>query len=194
MATSERPKCVGAVTATLALVLVACGGDGGGGGGDSGGRGRGTPACQDWQDAICDFAADECGGIARAECDSQYKGAECRSDEQASACANAFNQATCLTPPPNCDAFDIADPAPAIAKCHGFIEAVCETQAGCGTAGTMEECVTEVEAMLSLDCDNALTVDLRYEECLVTLRESATCGMLPATALGGCKGLIRVTQ
>jgi hypothetical protein len=74
----------------IVAALPGCGGDDRGDEStDSGGNGRGTAACQDWQDAICDFAADRCGAISRSQCDRQYQGIECATDAKASECSTS---------------------------------------------------------------------------------------------------------
>lgn len=155
----------------IVLLLLACGDEGGGGDGTgaSGPPGRGTVACQDWQDAICDLAADECGGVSRAVCDDQYKAFECLSDEQASACANELQQATCVGVPAGCDYADIADPAPAIAKCEAVVGAVCELSIRCGVERTLDDCVQMAPEMLGITCSQALGVALEYETCIERL-------------------------
>jgi hypothetical protein len=182
----------------LALLAAACGGDdgggdddGSGGGNSSPGVGRGSAACQDWQDAICDFVADECGAVVRDLCDDNYRGVECLSDEQASECANALQQATCTSPPPSCDLTDVADPAPAVAKCEGILEAICELVMRCGSSQTLEDCIASTTAMLSFDCATAIAVDLRYESCIEAIQQ-ATCDRPPP--MGACTGVIRAIQ
>lgn len=174
---------------TAGFLALGCGDDSGGGSGGT--RGRGTPACQDWQDALCDFAADECGLAPRDFCDTQYLGIECLSDDKASACSSAFQAASCGAPPPNCDFADIADPAPAMAKCETFFRTVCELEMRCGGIRPVDQCVTEVMAMKG-DCSNALSVDLRYEDCMDSLK-STSCANA-TSAINVCAGVIRATM
>src|SRR6478609_563015 len=95
--------------------------------GDDESQGRGTPACKNFQDAICDYAVDRCAQGERANCDDIYSGIECLSDSAADACANALNDVACsVTPPPACDLRTVADPAPAIANCGRLIGVICE--------------------------------------------------------------------
>lgn len=170
----------------FALLAAGCGDDA-----SEVASGRGSVACQDWQDAICDFGADECGLTDRARCDSQYQGVVCRDDAQASACANDLNAASCLAPPQGCDIRDLADPAPAQAACTTLLSAICERNARCsGSTIDTERCIAAQEIVLSFDCAQALSIDLRYEHCLELLQDPA-CGDVPADA---CTNVVRVAR
>lgn len=157
----------GLVLACLSLCVVsACGDD------DAGGSvGRGSPACQDWQDALCDFMADECGVFTRGQCDEQYQGVTCRSDDEASQCANFFNRSTCASATPSsvnaCDLAVIADPAPAQQACRDFIDRLCVNAFACGQYASEAECA--IDAASNLDCDQVAVFKLSYETCLTEL-------------------------
>ncbi len=171
-----------------AVAMSACGDDSGG---DSGPPGRGSVACQDWQDAICDFAVG-CGAVDRTTCDSQYKGVECLSDQEASECSNAFNDADCAGPPLACDISDIADPAPAVDKCNTFMQRTCELQNECSDQfATLDECLTALEAASGLSCEDAIAVELGYEDCLAAL-DGLDCRS--AIMLDQCEGVIRALR
>jgi hypothetical protein len=176
---------VAALLCSLA-VLPACGDDSAQD--EAAHRGRGSVACQDWQDAVCDLASDRCGAIDRATCDAQYQGVVCRSDELASQCSNALNEASCTSAPLGCDVTDLADRAPAVAACNELLDAICARQARCGLDQPLQECLAEQRAQLGFDCQDALAVDLRYEQCLSMLEPDGCAPVMGAT----CAGVIRV--
>jgi hypothetical protein len=183
--------------AWLLLLAVACGDDddgsgppvrdGSNGGTSSGAPGRGSAACNDWQDAICDFASGECRVIGRAECDDNYKAVTCASDERASACSNAFNSATCMTPPPSCDLTDIADPAPARAACDQLLTRLCGHVLECGMVASLEECRQQVDT--AIDCDRAVAHSPGFDACLAQV-ETLPCSMLVLPDL--CRDVIKI--
>ena len=158
----------GAAALLACCMASACGDDGGG----AEPIGRGTEACRDLQDATCDFASDRCRGVDRATCDATLRGIECRSDEQASACANALNEAACGTVTPSCDLRAVVDPAPAIAACQTVTQAFCDHNVRCGAADP--DCAQSLAAM-GVDCNQALSIDLRYESCLEAIN-ALPCG------------------
>ena len=153
----------------VACCLAACGSERDA---DAGPPGRGTEACRDFQDATCDFASDRCRATDRASCDAMLRGIECTSDERASACANALNEATCGAATPPCDFTELADRAPAIAACRTLTQAFCDHNAMCG--GSAVDCAATSAAM-GVDCDQALSIDLRYESCSEALA-ALPCG------------------
>ena len=173
-----------ALTCLSALVLAGCPDDSDG----EGPVGRGTAACQDWQDAICDFGAGRCGALDRARCDEQYQGVTCRSDSAASDCSNAFNTAPCTGAPAGCDLSDIADPAPAQQACEALVARVCERQMECDAATTIESCTTML--LMALPCDTAIAYTLAYESCLTAIdTASCTAASLPDVCAGSIKAL-----
>jgi hypothetical protein len=163
------------------LLAAACGGDD-----DDGPRGRGSAACQDFQDAICDFGADRCGASSRAECDASFQGIECKSDSAASGCANALNATACGQRPAGCDLAQVIDPAPAVAKCEALFDAACDHLMACGQVADRATCVATTSAGLS--CAQAVSASLDYERCIDEI-ESASCSVaLPQI----CRAAIRV--
>ncbi len=140
-------------------------------GGDDDAPGRGSAACRDWQDAICDVLQ-ECGSgaITRAQCDNQYQGAVCRDDDDASACSNLFNDATCgsITEAEfnSCDFRVIADPIPARAACEEFNETYCVRALECGMVSDEATC----RATSGLDCSAVVIHTLVFEQCLREMR------------------------
>ena len=131
--------------------------------------GRGTPACQDWQDAACDFIADECNLYSRVECNTQFQGVFCKSDQQASDCSNTISKAQCGTSIEGCQLVDVADAAPAIKMCNELTEAVCAWQARCGDSRSPAQCKEAYAA--NIDCDMAVSINLQFETCLRAVNE-----------------------
>ena len=150
-----------AVLVLLALAL-GCGDDSG----DDGVRGRGSEACRDWQDAVCDFAADECRVIERAVCDDSYRSITCLSDERATECANVLNEAACGRAPGECDVSSIADPEPAQRACETLLARLCAHVVGCGRT-TEQECMQQ--AAMNIDCGLAIGHTPNFEDCLTAV-------------------------
>jgi hypothetical protein len=171
------------LSAALACcALVACNGD------DVPGAeppGRGSAACRDLQDALCDFAADRCGVTDRTSCDDMFRGIECTSDEVASTCANTLNGAMCVSGAGGCDLAAVIDEAPAIARCEALVSAVCERTVACGIDAT--DCALDMTQGLS--CDQAVSIDLRYEECLEAIDMLACEGFAVPQV---CASVVRV--
>jgi hypothetical protein len=148
--------------------------------------GRGTPACQDFQDAICDHAVDRCGGLNRATCDQTFKGIECKSDDAASACTNGLNNATCGQPVSGCDLAQIIDPQPAIARCEAFLDAACDHFMKCGRVADRAAC--EAATSATVDCARAVSANLSYERCIEQLDGTSCSASLPSV----CEGTIGI--
>lgn len=171
------------LSAALACsALLACTGDDGPGAEPPG---RGTAACRDLQDALCDFAADQCSVTDRTSCDDMFRGIECKSDEVASACANALNGAMCVSGAAGCDLESVIDPAPAVERCHTLVSAVCARTEECGL--TAADC--SLEMMQGLSCDQAVSIDLRYEACLEAIDMLACEGFAVPQV---CANVVRV--
>ena len=164
------------VAAALALALSCS--DGGGGGGPTG---RGTPACHEWQAAVCDWIV-KCPVFGAPSC-NQVKGITCKSDAEAVRCASAFRAASCGGPPANCDIPDIADPAPAVKGCNDYKAAACQRLEECQIT-TRDDCLQQIT---SLDCDRAVGIALTYEKCIAEFRTLA-CSSSGAPA--SCSGAI----
>ena len=156
---------VGCLVMLSAWATFACGG-----GTDSSSDpepvGRGSDACHDWQDAFCDYVADQCGSSSRATCDDQARAISCNSDAEAEACVETLRAAACDSPPAECDLRALADPAPAVAACEDLAQAACAVEARCG-GRTLEECVPA--AITEWSCPDAVGVTLDYEECMSLL-------------------------
>jgi hypothetical protein len=172
-------------TCSLILVMaVGCGDDG-----EGSSPGRGSAACQDWQDAICDFASGECGVIDRPACDDNYTAISCNSDDRASDCANAFNQATCAAPPASCDLSDLADPAPAQQACTELLSRLCARAVACGMSASAVTCTEEAGAQI--DCSLAIGYTLGYDDCLDAVDAlSCTAVVLPDV----CDDVLKLQQ
>jgi hypothetical protein len=169
--------CLLCASATLA----GCGGD------DDSVERRGSPACQDFQDAVCDFGADRCKTIDRAVCDANLAGSECVSDQRASACANALNTTTCGQPVADCDLLQIIDRKPAVEACNQVFTALCKHQVTCNQIPTVEACVAALKAT-GFDCAQAVAVEPGFDECLAQ-SEHAPCSEAAPSA---CRGVVRV--
>lgn len=160
----------------LMFLLAACGGDDDD---DDPSRGRGSDACRDFQDAACDYAVDRCHAISRAQCDQMFQSLACKSDAQASACANALNDATCGVARPECNLLQVVDAQPAIESCEALVDAFCSQGVACGQFADRAECSAQT-AGVGIDCAQALGVTLAYEECFALLEELACGAALPA--------------
>ena len=182
MATSYLSRVV---TAWLALV-VGCGG------GDESGDGligRGSVACQEWQDSVCVYLADRCHAVSRETCDEQYKGVTCKNDDAATACANMIDKAVCGTALTNCDLVDIADPAPARQACENLFSHFCSRAVECRAAASETDCLDEMKNQI--DCQNAWTYTLSYEECL-SETDKLSCSNLKMPEI--CQGVIKMIR
>jgi hypothetical protein len=135
--------------------------------------GRGSQACKDWQDAICDYAADRCGLTARKACDDQYQGATCQADARAIRCATLLDAADCGLAPAECMLDAIADPEPARLACGRLVEAFCTHDVGCGSADNQQQCLANPNSA-QIDCTRALSYGLEYDQCLADI-EAWTC-------------------
>lgn len=160
----------------LLSALYGCGNDDGGG--ET--AGRGTDACQEWQDAICDFAADKCKGISRSDCEDNYYGVTCKSDKQASDCVAKLKTLSCYNAPIGCDITDVADPKPAIDDCNRFFREFCQKAIECGASATVDECVDQSQANASVSCDEAIAVGPTYDKCMDDIGDmSCTASDMP---------------
>jgi hypothetical protein len=167
------------IAAVLALALaMGCSGDDGGNAGPSG---RGTPTCNDWQAAVCEWLV-KCPVTGAASCD-QVKGIACKSDPEAARCAGALRSASCTTPPSRCDLSDLADRAPALKACNDYKETACTRLDECKTI-THDECLQQ---LMGLDCSRAVGVMLGYEQCITEMK-SLACGSMMVPAV--CNGVI----
>jgi hypothetical protein len=107
----------------------------------------------------------------------------CKSDQQATDCANAFNAATCTSLPPGCQFLDLADPAPAVAACQQFIDETCVAQVRCEPGATSETCHQQASA--KVDCTKVVGVKLSFEQCISELKTVAcSATAAPASCVG----------
>ena len=151
-------------------------------GGSSGPKGRGTPACNQWQTAVCAFGT-KCNSPIGAACQDQANAISCISDMKATDCANSLNAATCTAPPSGCDLRDLADPAPAIAACNQLIDEGCAAIVRCDSTVTSAACHTQYAAMI--DCATMIGVKLTFEQCIAEVK-ALTCPatMAPMSCMG----------
>jgi hypothetical protein len=116
-------------------------------------------ACEDWQDAFCDYDR-ECGPLY--DCRTEVRSVLCKSVSAARRCASALGASPCSDPPDGCSLEDIADVEAAAAACRTFIRRLCDVSVACGTA--RDQC--EAEAKASLDCSVIDVVAPSYDRCL----------------------------
>ena len=129
-------------------------------------EGRGTAACRQWQDSVCDWAT-RCQAIARENCDKQFQGVTCKSDEAAMKCANAFDKAGCNSAPSRCSLSEIADPLPAERACDKLAGMFCQRSVECGISATEQDCLDREE----VDCSRSVAYKLDYESCIDQIEE-----------------------
>ena len=145
--------------------------------GISGPPGRGSEACQQWQDALCDWAADQCDGMARATCDRQAKGVRCSSDSAAVECTATLSAASCDDPATECGVLSMADREPAEQACEEYAQVVCAAEERCGMAVAS---VCTAALIDQLHCSAAYGVALDYEACLHLLETRECTDAFPA--------------
>jgi hypothetical protein len=164
----------------LAALALACSSSSSGGA--AGPKGRGTPACNQWQIAVCAFAS-KCNPPFAPMCQDQANAIACTSDMKATDCATALNAASCTAPPTGCDLKDLADPAPAMAACNQFIDEVCNAQIRCDPTVTSAACHQQLATQV--DCTKMIGVKLTFEQCISDLKSVAcTATMAPASCSG----------
>jgi hypothetical protein len=151
----------------IAVALVACGG-----GRETPTEGRGTAACRIWQDSVCDWA-DRCEALTRDDCDEQFQGVVCRSDDMANKCTREFDGASCQTVPPRCGLDEVADPTPATKACAALTSLICKRSVKCGVATSESECL----AAEPIDCSLSVAIKLDYETCIDRV-EKLDCDVL----------------
>lgn len=140
-------------------------------------RGRGSAACREWQDALCDWAADQCDGMSRATCDRQAQGVECASDADAEACTATLRAAPCDEPATECGVLAMADREPAEQACEEYAQVVCAAEERCGMAVASVCTETMID---QLRCSSAYGVALDYEACIHLLQIRECTDPLPA--------------
>jgi hypothetical protein len=183
-----KPERMRDLICLCAVLMTAAGAAGCGGDESDEPAGRGSAACQDFQDATCDFAADRCKRIDRSICDQGFRGIECTSDDLASSCANALNAAVCGQPVAACPIQQLVDPQPAIARCNTLLDRLCGHLTTCGAATSVEACRMQANTMLGIDCAQALSASLNYEPCLEALEGLACTAQIPSV----CRGVIGI--
>lgn len=181
----------GSMLLAVLCAVAGCGGDDADEPSRPRSNGRGSDACRSWHDAYCDYMV-ACGDIERAVCEEDIQGITCNGDPYATRCANAFNDATCITSNgfdlSTCDALVVADPEPAQVACNDLLDALCDHLVTCGTFASQGECL-DVQRT-ALDCDKAIGHALRYDTCVSDI-EALVC---PEDALpASCAGVIKLT-
>ncbi len=145
-------------------------------------KGRGTPACNEWQTAICGWAA-KCNSPTASICEDQAKGISCISDKLALDCATAIDATACTALPSGCNIFDLPDPAPAMAACHQFLDELCAAQVRCAPTTTAEQCHQALDP--KTDCTKVIGVKLSFEQCISDIKAlSCQASTSPASCTG----------
>lgn len=166
-----------------AIALVALGLGCSSGGGNGAPAGRGTPACNQWQSAVCEWIT-KCQVSGAATTCEQLKGIACKSDAEAQRCATAVASASCTSPPANCNIADLADPVPAKKACEDFQAAACQRNEEC-QPGTRDACLEQIKG--TLDCSVVIGVALAYEQCMTEIK---TVACTSTTGPDSCKGVL----
>jgi len=144
---------------------------------ETGALGRGTAACREWQDALCDWAADQCAGMSRSACDRQAQAVACSSDAEARACTVILREASCDEPETECGVLAMADRDPAVQACEEYAEVVCAAEERCGTS-VASSCTGPLIGQLR--CADAYGVTLDYEACLYRLETLGCTDAFPS--------------
>jgi hypothetical protein len=128
--------------------------------------GRGTPACHEWQGAICGWLS-RCGGSAEqvSTCRDQAAGITCISDEEANRCSVVLAANPCTQAPVGCNIRDLADPQPGLEACSQYVDAVCSAADRCGQP--KQECLAEPE--IQAVCDGIIGHKPAFEQCITAL-------------------------
>lgn len=170
------------------LVLVLCGSPGcAGAAAHSASGGRGSPECRKWQNAVCGYA-ERCGAIEHKDCDPQYQGVVCKSDDSALSCADQLENASCGHANASCDLDAVADPGPARAACEVLINTYCARATDCGAEENREHCLTSPE-VAAIPCDDAIAFRLEFDSCIQQL-EGLDCATFKLPDL--CRSVIVV--
>ena len=149
--------------------------------------GRGSAACNEWQSAYCGLLVKCQSPNANALCE-QVRGISCKSDTDATQCADLINATGCAAPPAVCDVGGIADPAPAKKACEDFNAAFCERFDEC-QPGSLATCLAEVK--MSLNCDTIIGISAGFEACMSQIPQMACSNpMLPEV----CRGVLLAGQ
>jgi hypothetical protein len=139
--------------------------------------GRGTAACREWQDALCDWAADQCDGMGRGTCDRQAQAVACTSDAEAEACTAVLRDSSCDDPATDCGVLAMADREPAVEACEEYAEVVCAAEERCGMAVAS---VCTAGMIDQLRCADAYGVALDYDACIYRLEIRGCTDDFPA--------------
>ncbi len=143
---------------------------------------EGAP-CERWRSSICRFASN-CG-IEVDDCLAQYGQFDCRSEDLATRCADAFLSASCDSPPVNCDFEAVAYVEPAVSGCERYLDETCHSAVTCQIISDQEQCLADVD----IDCSTAVALGDSYDACLSSLRDlDCAAWVLPES----CRGAVIV--
>ena len=164
---TEIKEKIPLVTLILCLLFMSCDGDNATGEEEEQieeHTGRGTPACQEWQAAYCEYAYVTCDfgleGTYKG-CLEQYSSLVCSSDEVASSCSELFQNASCTEVPEYCNYYDVLNAEPAIEQCNKYVETVCEMEFRC-FEDPVDDCIEKFAPKVG--CDEVIGTFLVYEE------------------------------
>ncbi len=138
----------------------------------------GVGACQDYQDALCDWVTRCSPGVPRESCDLVARSIVCREGaDDAERCAVAIDASHCNNPPSQCELVDVADAEAARPACEAYLQGVCEAELRCSPELSASDCYAEKAQ--SLDCSLVIGVKQPgFARCLSDLPEVACDGSL----------------
>jgi hypothetical protein len=154
---------------------------------------RGTSECQRWQVAICDYA-EKCGTLAQCTCITQASSLACKSEAEATRCADLLPSAACGDSAlASCDLAEMADPAPAVAGCQQFLSAYCDLEVSCGISATKDACLTSNmgSGADQVDCTRVIGLSTTFDQCLADI-PGVSCQASSAPA--SCKNVLLAAQ
>ena len=113
---------------------------------------------------MCDYLADRCQQMTRAECDDTFQSMFCKDDATMKACTAALASAACDPLPAACKS--VADPQPAIDWCESFVDVYCTRFEAC-KMGTKASCISASAS--ALDCSLAVGIGPTADDCMAAL-------------------------
>ncbi len=164
-----------AVFATQGALVACSDSDSGSSGSSLAGNTTRSPTCLAFQDAACDWTADKCKTVGRAECDNLLQSLFCKADLVMQACIDGYATAPCGAPPAACH--DVADKAPAQQLCSQFIDQWCSYAERC-KADSKAECVAKLAE--SVKCSTAVGISPSFPQCQADI-DALACPAAGAT-------------
>jgi hypothetical protein len=174
-------------TSSVIVALACFSGCSGSSKSDDGAKSTRSPTCLKWQDAVCDYLADQCHALTRADCDDLYQATYCKDDATMQKCMNAIGTASCPDTPAECTG--VVDTEPAIAWCQDFLDAYCAAAETCKLS-SKSECLSASAG--KLNCANAVGIGPTADQCMTDLG-ATPCNQLTALP-ASCKGVIKLVK